>query len=214
MGLQFLWIEANLLGFFLVDVRNSRGKFDEIKEKFVINPAHIASQSSLNAGGSQWTRDLPRNSLNLFTNRSKVQEQRENTWVFKGKISPKIVGNWSGRGSGFEASWKRSPFGDVVASIPSWFGLDSASIGATIALDRGYDQPVIGPRSPGYRASILDISLAILNWNLAPRSWRWFHDGRAMIAVRSNRDRGVLPWILQAVWLSFRWLDGHDRAIK
>ena len=52
MGLQFSWIEANLLGFFLVDVRNSRGKFDEIKEKFVIHPPPIASQSSLNTGGS------------------------------------------------------------------------------------------------------------------------------------------------------------------
>ena len=38
-----------------MDVRNSRGNFDEIKEKFVINPAPIASQSSLNAGG---TREL------------------------------------------------------------------------------------------------------------------------------------------------------------
>ena len=43
----------NLLEFFLADVRNSRGKFDEIKEKFTINPAPIASQSSLNAGGSR-----------------------------------------------------------------------------------------------------------------------------------------------------------------
>ena len=33
-----------------MDVRNSKGKFDEIKEKFVINPAPIASQSSLNVG--------------------------------------------------------------------------------------------------------------------------------------------------------------------
>ena len=33
-----------------MDVRNSRGKFDEIKEKFVINLAPIASQSSLNGG--------------------------------------------------------------------------------------------------------------------------------------------------------------------
>ena len=41
----------NLLGFFLTDVRNSRGKFDEIKEKFAINPAPIASQLSLNVGG-------------------------------------------------------------------------------------------------------------------------------------------------------------------
>ena len=41
----------NLLGFFLANVRDSRRKFDEIKEKFAINPAPIASQSSLNAGG-------------------------------------------------------------------------------------------------------------------------------------------------------------------
>ena len=50
MGLQFTWIEANLLDFFLADVRNSRGKFDEIKEEFAINPAPIALQLSLNMG--------------------------------------------------------------------------------------------------------------------------------------------------------------------
>ena len=50
MGLQFSWIEANLLAFFLADVRNSREKFDVIKEKFAINPAPIALQLSLNAG--------------------------------------------------------------------------------------------------------------------------------------------------------------------
>ena len=49
-----------------MNVRNSRGKFDEIKEEFVINPAPIASQSSLNAGGSRRNRDLPQNSLNLL----------------------------------------------------------------------------------------------------------------------------------------------------
>ena len=38
-----------------MDVRNSRGKFDEIKEEFAINPAPIASQLSLNAGGSRRT---------------------------------------------------------------------------------------------------------------------------------------------------------------
>ena len=36
-----------------MDVQNSRGEFDEIKEKFVINPTPIASQLSLNAGGSR-----------------------------------------------------------------------------------------------------------------------------------------------------------------
>ena len=35
-----------------MDVRSSRGKFDEIKEEFAINPAPIALQSSLKAGGS------------------------------------------------------------------------------------------------------------------------------------------------------------------
>ena len=34
-------------------VQNSRGKFDEIKKEFVISLDPIASQSSLNAGGSQ-----------------------------------------------------------------------------------------------------------------------------------------------------------------
>ena len=42
-----------------MDVRNSRGRFDEIEEEFVINPAPIASQLSLNAGGSRRTKDLP-----------------------------------------------------------------------------------------------------------------------------------------------------------
>ena len=36
-----------------MDVRNSRGKFDEIKEKFAINPGPIALQLSINAGGSR-----------------------------------------------------------------------------------------------------------------------------------------------------------------
>ena len=108
MGLQFSWIEANLLGFFLMDVRNSRGKFDEIKEKFVINPAPIASQLSLNAGGTRWTRDLHRNSLNFFTSRSKVEEQKRGKYMLLTReLGPKswpieaIVGVvWGRRGSG------------------------------------------------------------------------------------------------------------------
>ena len=36
-----------------MDFRNSRGKFDEIKEEFVINPTPIPSESSLNAGGTR-----------------------------------------------------------------------------------------------------------------------------------------------------------------
>ena len=113
-----------MLGSFLTDFRNSRGKFDEIKEKFAINPAPIASQLSLNAGGSRFTRDLPRNSLNSFTNRSKVQKKGRSTWVFKERIGPKIVGNWRGCGSGFSASRVR------FCRHGSWleFRDDSASI--------------------------------------------------------------------------------------
>ena len=47
-----------------MDVRNSRRKFDEIKGEFASNLAPIASQSSLNAGGSQRTRYLSQNLLN------------------------------------------------------------------------------------------------------------------------------------------------------
>ena len=47
-----------------MDVPKIRGKFDEIKEEFAINPTPIALQSSLNGGGSRRTKDLPQNSLN------------------------------------------------------------------------------------------------------------------------------------------------------
>ena len=35
-----------------MDVRNSREKLDEIKGKFTMNPAPIASQLSISVGGS------------------------------------------------------------------------------------------------------------------------------------------------------------------
>ena len=147
MGLQFPWIEANLLGFFLVDVRNSRGKFDEIKEKFVINPAPIASQSSLNAGGTRWTRDLPRNSLNFFTSRSKVEEQRREYMLLKREIGPRIMGNWRIRGGGFQASWRRFLVHGFVASNPRGKSFNFAS-------KRGMNFGAIGPRSGHDRAAI------------------------------------------------------------
>ena len=42
-----------------MDVWNLRGNFDEINEEFTINPAPVASQSSLNVAGSRRTRDIP-----------------------------------------------------------------------------------------------------------------------------------------------------------
>ena len=90
MELQVTWIEANLFDFFLADVRNSRGKFDEIKKEFAINPNPIASQSSLNAGGSRRTQDFAPNFLNCLTNQSKVEEQRREYIGFKEDFGPKI----------------------------------------------------------------------------------------------------------------------------
>ena len=58
------------------DVRRSRGKFDRIRRLITTNLALIGSQSSLNAGKSWWTQDLPSNSLNCFTNWSKVKKRR------------------------------------------------------------------------------------------------------------------------------------------
>ena len=158
MGLQFLWIEANLLGFFLVDVRNSRGKFDEIKEKFVINPAPIASQSSLNAGRTRWNRDLPRNLLNFFTSRSKVEEQRRNTWVFKEEIGPKIVGNGGGRGHCLKASWERFLGVRMPLQFRNKNDFNFASTRAPIVARSGHDRATIKPwfsvdRGPGSRSA-------------------------------------------------------------
>ena len=57
-----------------MDVRNSREKFDEMKEKFAINPAPIASQLSLNAGGNHDELEIFLEiRLISFTNRSKVE---------------------------------------------------------------------------------------------------------------------------------------------
>ena len=74
-----------------MDVRNLRGKFDEVKEEFAINPTPIASQLSLNAERLRELKTFLEISLIKVTNRSKVVLQRENTSLFKGKFSPKIV---------------------------------------------------------------------------------------------------------------------------
>ena len=74
-----------------MDVRNSRGKFYEIKEEFAIIPAPIDLQSSLNTGGSRRTRHLPRNLLNSLQEsiKSLVQNKRK-TPVLKGIFTPKF----------------------------------------------------------------------------------------------------------------------------
>ena len=91
MGLLFTWIEANLLDFFLVDIRNSRGKFDEIKGKFAINPAPIALQLSLNAGVHKELKILLQ--IRLITSRinQKLKRKEGIHRLFKGDFRPKIA---------------------------------------------------------------------------------------------------------------------------
>ena len=188
MGLQFLWIEANLFGFFLMDVRNSRGKFDKTKEKFVINPTPIATQSSLNAGGSRWTRDLPQNSLNFFTNRSKVQEQGRNTWLFKEDFSPKL---WA-IGAVVEAICKGRGSGSFGRRCGFQIGMEWA----TILLQKSHDHTRTGPRSWVDRD--LDLPMNAFWW-----SWRWFHHEGVTITAQSRHDRGLLRRVFPAVlWRS------------
>ena len=91
--LQFARIGVNLLGSFLTDFRNSRGKFDEIEEEFVINPAPIPSELSLNAGDHDELEIFLEIRLIAFTNRSKVKFEREKYIGFKERIGPTIVGN-------------------------------------------------------------------------------------------------------------------------
>ena len=153
--LQFVRIGVNLLGSFLTDFRNSRGKFDEIKEEFVINPAPIPSELSLNAGESWWTKDLPINSLNSFTNRSKVKKKGRSTWVFKERIGPKIVGNWRGCGGVLQGSWERFHLARMLLQFRNEFHFNFASTRAQIVARSGHDRATIrsrlsvdrGPRS-------------------------------------------------------------------
>ena len=51
-----------------MDVRNLRGKVDEIKEEFAINPAPIASQSSINVGNHKELEIFLKICLIHFTN--------------------------------------------------------------------------------------------------------------------------------------------------
>ena len=73
-----------------MDVRNSRGKFDEIKEEFAINTAPIASQSSLKAGDHEELKTFLEIRLITFTNLSKVKEQRRIHRLFKEDFGEKI----------------------------------------------------------------------------------------------------------------------------
>ena len=78
-------------------------------------------------------------------NRSKVEKIRSEIHAFKGKISPKIVVDWCGRGSGLQGSWERFSWAASWLQSRDEFRFNFASKEATIALDRGHDQAAIGP---------------------------------------------------------------------
>ena len=78
------------------DVRRSRAEFDQIRWFITMNPASIGSQSSLNAGESWWTQDIPSKSLNCLTIRSKVKRRRDNTSVFKEEFPRETWVVWYG----------------------------------------------------------------------------------------------------------------------
>ena len=74
-------------------VRNSRGKFDEIMEKFAINPDPIASQSSLNVGDHDELEIF----LEICLIPSRIDQKFKNKEgkyrLLKREIGPKIVAN-------------------------------------------------------------------------------------------------------------------------
>ena len=143
----------------------------------MINPAPIPSELSLNAGGSWWTKDLPRNLLNSFTNRSKVKFEREKYIGFKEEIGLKIVGDGRVRGGGLLAS--RGGF----LGRGSWlqFRNQSASILPPNIMHFSRDCATIGPRS--------------WSWSFIYRrafDWPTLHHVNSPIAARSRRDRGSI----------------------
>ena len=72
-----------------MDVRNSRGKFDEIKEKFVINLAPIASQSSLTRGEHDELEIFLETRLISSRVDQKLKNKEEKYMVLKRKLSLK-----------------------------------------------------------------------------------------------------------------------------
>ena len=60
-------------------VRRSRGEFDQILQRFMINPAFIGLQSSLERGGITKNSGFAQKSLNSFTIQARVELQRGRT---------------------------------------------------------------------------------------------------------------------------------------
>ena len=129
-----------MLGSFLTDFRNSRGKFDEIKDEFVINPAPIP---------------LDHDELKIFLEirlipsriDQKLRTKKRVHGFLKGELGRRswVIGadvdaDLQHRGSGFLARRRSS-------RICGEFSSKLASMNATFAPRSGHDHAVIGPQS-------------------------------------------------------------------
>ena len=101
------------------------------------------------------------------------------------------MADWCGRGGGLHGSWERFPLTMLWLPNWPWIGLDSASIGATIAPWSGHDRASIvilvlkRLSSESVGRIILDSALK------EPRS----RLDRIAIVARSHRDRGsIASW--------------------
>ena len=95
-------------------------------------------------------------------NRSKVEEQRENTWLFKGEIGPKNRGQLTRSWERFDGVVGAIPLGRIVASILRRIGPDLAVNWPQISLKRSrshHDGATIALRSAHDRVLIVILGL-------------------------------------------------------
>ena len=139
MGPQFSWIEANLPGFFIVDVRNSKGKFDEIKRWN--RDYHASMDASLHS----WKQRILEIRLISSQINQKLKKKREIHHFLKRNLAQKpwpigaVVGAiCRGRGSG---SFGRRRGFNLMMNPPQFW--------RWIGFDREHDRPAIGPQLSG-----------------------------------------------------------------
>ena len=129
----------------------------------------------------------------------KLKNKRGEIHAFKEGIRPEIVAIGSSRGRRLKASWERVFGCGVVASINAKNPLE---FGFKLSFKIGHDLRAIDhdrPRSSVDRApDSSKLSLDDRGINFARKDPRSRLD-RATIAVRSDRDRGVLPRVAYAV---------------
>ena len=145
--IQFARIGVNLVGSFLTDFQNSRGKFDEIKEEFMINPDPIPSELSLNVGGHDELKIFLEIRLIPSQIDQKLRTKKGEYMLFKEKFGSKIVGHWSGRGGDLQGSWERFHLARTRLQFCDVFDRISRSKSLQFLPRSHHDHAAIGPRS-------------------------------------------------------------------